>query len=259
LEPYEAAYIDWTSVVSGALVGTAIIATLAAFGSALGLSVTSPYIGRGFSAAAIAVGIALWTAWIIISGNLAAGYIAGRMRHLATDVTVEEAEFRDGSHGLIAWAITTILVSLMTFFIISAPHKATPGTGYSLDDHARYVGDQLIRGDRAEPPYPEETHKEVASLLQTAETRPLSTDDRAFLIRLVVAHGSAQPQAEARVDSAIADVKDTANEARKLGVLAGFLVAAALAIGAAAAWWAATVGGVQRRDYRGISIFTRWR
>jgi hypothetical protein len=255
-----APYMDWGAVFSGALVGIAVIATLTAFGSAVGLSLTSPYLGRGLSAYGTAVAIAIWTMWVVISGHLAAGYLAGRLRHASVDTSRDEAELRNGAHGLIAWALTTIIVALLTAFAIFGGEKALNPNASQTTDHAQYVADQLLRGERLEPPYDVGRHREVASVLRTVSLPGgVKADDKAYLIRIVTARGADNAEAERQVDAAIADVKAGADALRKGGVLVGFLTAASLAIGAAAAWWAAKVGGAHREDYRGISVLTRWK
>jgi hypothetical protein len=252
-------YIDWTSVVAGALVGIAIIATLTAFGSAVGLSLTSPYQDQSTIGFGIAVAITIWTMWVVISGHIAAGYIAGRMRHIGVDTSVEEAEIRNGAHGLVAWAITTILVAALTAFAMFGGTHAVTNNTSRAGDHVDYVADQLLRSDRPDATYNEGLHREVASVLRTAaHGGKLSDQDKTYLVRLVAARGTANGDAAQRVDAAIADVKNTTDKERKIGVLVGFLTAASLAVGAAAAWWAARIGGKHRLDYRGISVFTRW-
>jgi hypothetical protein len=253
-------YMDWGAVVAGALVGIAVIATLTAFGSAVGLSLTSPYLGRGFSAYGTAVAIAIWAMWVVISGDIAAGYLAGRLRHASVESSRDEAELRNGAHGLVAWALTTIVVALLTAFAVFGGAKAVSSNAPQTADHAQYVADQLLRGERLEPPYDQGRHREVASVLRTASLPGgVNADDKAYLVRIVTARGADNAEAERQVDAAIADVKAEADALRKGGVLIGFLTAASLAIGAAAAWWAAKAGGAHRLDYRGISALTRWK
>jgi hypothetical protein len=82
----------------------------------------------------------------------------------------------------------------------------------------------------------------------------LNDDDRAYLARLVSDEtGLNQADADARVDMAItglnqarANAMRLAERARKFGILITFLTAASLAVGAAACWWAATIGGRHR-------------
>jgi hypothetical protein len=259
VETAPASYIDWAAVIAGALVGIAIVATLTAFGSAVGLSLASPHLGRGSAAYGAAVAIAIWTMWVIISGHVAAGYIAGRMRHMTVETSPDEAEIRNGSHGLVAWAITTIVVTVMVAFAVLGADRAIGSAAARQEDHPARVADRLLHGEQAGAAYNEGLHREVAAILRAAShTGKVTGDDKAYLVGLA-SHGTVRADAEQRVDAAIVDVKDRADAERKLGVLVGFLTAASLAVGAAAAWWAARIGGSHRLNYRGVSIFTRWR
>jgi hypothetical protein len=258
VETAPSSYIDWAAVIAGALVGIAIVATLTAFGSAVGLSLTSPYLGRGAVAYGTAVAIAIWTMWVVISGHIAAGYIAGRMRHVTIETSPEEAEIRNGAHGLVAWAITTIIVTVIASFAIFGGARALDNAAARNEDYPARVADRLLHVEQAGANYNEGLHREVATILRAASHKgKITTDDKAYLVGLA-SHGTARADAEQRVDAAVADVKDRADAERKIGVLVGFLSAASLAVGAAAAWWAARIGGAHRLDYRGISIFTRW-
>lgn len=52
----------------------------------------------------------------------------------------------------------------------------------------------------------------------------------------------------ANIDKAKADVAKAADSARRLGIIAAFLLAASMLVSAAAAYWAATLGGSHRDD-----------
>jgi hypothetical protein len=77
----------------------------------------------------------------------------------------------------------------------------------------------------------------------------MSSTDRTYLAELVAARtGLAPAEAAKRVDDTIVQLKDATNRARKMAVLLGFMTAATLLLGAAAAWWGASVGGRNRDD-----------
>ena len=229
------------------------------FGTGIGLSMTSPYLGEGTSGKTAALAIGSWTLWVVISSYLAGGYIAGRMRHRTYDSTQHESEIRNGAHGLTSWALATLLGGILTAVLASgiAQHSGgtTPAGG---TDHARYVADMLLRQERPGA-FDEGLHHEVATVLATgAVAGKLAAPDRAYLVNVVTQRGTPSADAERRVDAAVTDVRDTANAARRTGVLVAFFTAVALAVGAAAAWWAATLGGKHRDENTGLSVFTRW-
>ena len=85
----------------------------------------------------------------------------------------------------------------------------------------------------------------------------MEQDDRDYLVRLVEARsGLAQPDAEHRVDQAIAQAKDAIAKARRGTVILTFMIACSLLLGLPAAWLAAASGG-QHHD--GSVVHRFWR
>jgi hypothetical protein len=120
----------------------------------------------------------------------------------------------------------------------------------------------MLRADRANPAgYDEPLHKEVATVLAAYATGVnLTAEDALYLTRVTQAHsGIAQPEAEKRVSAAVQQVRDNANAARRTGVMVAFLTAVSLAVGAAAAWAAAALGGRHRDEGVDASDMFRWR
>src|SRR3954447_17166196 len=107
-------YADWAAILAGAFVASAVSITLLSFGSALGLGVISPYRGSGVSGTGLVIAAGLWLCWVQISGFLAGGYLAGRLRRRLGDASEHEVEVRDGSHGLIVWGLGTVALALAT-------------------------------------------------------------------------------------------------------------------------------------------------
>jgi len=75
----------------------AVALVLLTFGSAVGLSLTSPFQGEGVSAAGFAIAVGLWFVWVQVSSFMAGGYLAGRMRRRLWIGTEHEVEVRDGA------------------------------------------------------------------------------------------------------------------------------------------------------------------
>jgi hypothetical protein len=57
---HDRSYVDWGAIFAGTMIATSISVVLTGFGSAIGLSMTSPFEGKGFSGVVIAVAIGLW-------------------------------------------------------------------------------------------------------------------------------------------------------------------------------------------------------
>jgi hypothetical protein len=95
--------ISWSAVVAGALTAIAVAFIVISLDSGIGLAVASPY-GSGPSATTLTVAGAIWLVFAQAVGYAVGGYVAGRVRN---DLVAgpDEARFRDGTHGLVAWAI----------------------------------------------------------------------------------------------------------------------------------------------------------
>ncbi|WP_428683530.1 hypothetical protein [Reyranella sp.] len=130
--PVEAApfrYLDWGPVILGALGAAAMSVVLLAFGSALGLSVVSPYPYAGISAKGAAILAAVYLALVMVASFAAGGYIAGRMRSPWRTTDETESHFRDGAHGFGVWSIGVLLGAALAASgvgaVVSAAGKAT--------------------------------------------------------------------------------------------------------------------------------------
>lgn len=106
-------YLDWGPVILGALGAAAMSIVLLAFGSALGLSVVSPYAYAGISARGAAILAAVYVALVMVASFAAGGYIAGRMRSPWRTTDETESHFRDGAHGFGVWSIGVLLTAAL--------------------------------------------------------------------------------------------------------------------------------------------------
>lgn len=122
-------YLDWGPVILGALGAAAMSVVLLAFGSALGLSVVSPYPYAGISGKGAAILAAVYLALVMVASFAAGGYIAGRMRSPWRTTDETESHFRDGAHGFGVWSIGVLLGAALAAsgvgVVVSAAGKAT--------------------------------------------------------------------------------------------------------------------------------------
>jgi len=287
VEQDKGSFVDWPAIIAGAVLASAISFVLFAFGTALGLSLTSPYPREGVSVTTFGIVLALWVLWVLVSSLAAGGYLAGRMRRRHS-LNSHETEMRDGSHGLLVWAVSILAGALMaTWTATGAVNKAADAAGglvsasaqgvmtaiSSTSDPMGYVTDTLFRTAPATTPTGPADAEARATAAQQAgriiARNALATEfdagDRTYLSQLVSqATGLPEPEATNRVNQAIeqmnalaAEARAAAEKARKFTLLLAFLTAASLAVGAAAAWWAATLGGDhrdQRREFAGWSM-----
>jgi hypothetical protein len=248
-------FLQWTPVIAGALVASALSLVLIAFGSAIGLSIlsSSPTWRDASPALAVLSGLFLLLTAIVSFGL--GGYVAGRLRERWHQSAHDDVvEFRDGTHGVVAWAVAVVITGLVA--AVSATAIASRGvqpatspvatTGepliaYELDRLFR-AGQRPLEGDLTY------TRAEAGRLLLAATgRRGIAPEDRTYLVRLVAARtGIPQPDAERRVDDAITGAATAVHKARRSAVILAFATAVALLVGAAAAWYASCVGGRHR-------------
>src|SRR6185436_14071537 len=85
------------------------------------------------------------------------GYAAGRLRLPIESITADEREFRDGVHGLIVWAIATLVTALLLGFVALGASRLAAPSGGDAGPAASVGGENIIALDldrlfRADPP-----------------------------------------------------------------------------------------------------------
>jgi hypothetical protein len=111
--------------------------------------------------------------------------------------------------------------------------------------------DTLFRTDRKLVDTDIEYHRAEAAriLLKSSGHSGVSTEDRAYLAVLAGRQAGVGPdEAQARADRAIGESRDELRRAREAAVLQAFMIAAALLVGAAVAWFSAFEGGLDRLE-----------
>jgi hypothetical protein len=218
-----------------------------------------------------------------IGAFMAGGYVAGRMRSRWHE-TGHEADFRDGFHGGLVWAVGVVIGAAL--FLATAGSVAKTGTevaggaasvaSASTNDPMDAVLDTMLRpttvaqtatsppaaaspnsppsaGSPTTPraraaPSGDDTRHEMSRILASSVAKgSFSTQDRAYLAQLVSQRtGMPQQEAEKRVDEAVTAARQAADKARRAAILTGFVTAASLVLSLGAAWWAAMRGGHHR-------------
>jgi hypothetical protein len=251
-------YVNWAPVIAGAIAAAALALVLHTFAAAIGLAVSST--APTWRDASIA--LVLLSGLYLILAALAAfglgGYVAGRLRTRWTSTaTTDEIDFRDGTHGLLVWALAVVLTALLAFATATAATRlaapsggnAGPTTSVGGENIIAYDLDRLFRAERrpadTDMTY---TRSEAARILLTSSSHDgVTAEDRGYLTRLVAARtGLAANDAQARVNAIIESARNNINRARRSGVILAFMAGTAALLGAAAAWFAACAGGRHR-------------
>jgi hypothetical protein len=267
-----ASFVEWGAVFAGAVLAAALSFVLLTFGTAIGLSAASPWPNSGLSAGVIASLAVFWAIAQQIGSLMAGGYVAGRMRSRWLE-SGHEAEFRDGLHGGLVWAVAVLISAFLVFAtagLIARTGADVAGKAAasvaSTGDPMDLVLDSMLRPTSAAAAPPaagapattprtrsanasDDVRPEISRLLARAvASGSIGTENRTYLAQLVAQRsGISQQEAEKRVDEAVNAARTAADKARRATVLTGFVTAAGLILSFAAAWWAALKGG-QHRD-----------
>jgi hypothetical protein len=275
--------VSWGAIFAGAAAAAGLSLVLFILGSGLGLAAISPWSYN--SAAAIGITTILWISFTQLAASAVGGYMAGRLRTKWASIHSDEVYFRDTAHGLLAWAVATLLTAMLAGGAARAVMsgaidagagvaKATAVAGAagaagaareSADSGLNpvdYFSDMLLRSEKAPADagganVRAEVVRIFASGLQAGS---LATDDRAYLAQVAAARtGIPLPDAEKRVDevytkvstnvaNARAKAREAADTARKATAGAALWMTVALMLGAFVASLAATFGGKLRDD-----------
>jgi hypothetical protein len=228
--------------------------------------------------------------WLIVTQWVSAalgGYIAGRLRTRWIGTHVHEVFFRDTAHGLITWAVATILVVAVSASSVmsavgaagraagagaaagatamaggpgSEPGRMSPNNAPNANSSiSPYEIDKLFRSAPSGGPASlADTRMETAHIAANAFVNgSVSAADRGYLVEQVSARtGASQADAQARVDSFISAItqaqeklKADADAARKAAAEASIYLALSLLIGAFIASISAALGGRIRDEH----------
>jgi len=256
---------SWPSIIAGAFVAASATVILLALGSGIGFASVSPWPNHGASVTSFAITTAIWlivTQWI--SAALG-GYIAGRLRTRWLGTHVHEVFFRDTAHGLITWAVATILVAIVATGTVKSAVGEAGRTVADADAAAAnspvsaYEIDKLFRSSNSGGGASSaDTRVETAHIVANAfVSGSVSDADRTYLIEQVAARtGATRADAEARVDGFLAAVTQAqaklraeADSARKAAAQASLYLALSLLIGAFIASVSAALGGRIRDEH----------
>ena len=244
-------YVEWSAIAAGAVVALAVSFVLLTFGAAAGLSAVSPWTSTTATVVSVSMGTALWMLLSYVWAFSIGRYLSGRMRHRVSSVQ-SEVDFRDGTHGLLVWALAMTLAAAVAAIGISGSDRTV---SISERQPMASVLDTLLRPATQRPDAKtDDIRPQVARLL--AQAQPIAsaatsatTASRAQLNQLVAARiGISEVDADKRVTEASTDLQLAVTTARKMAIVLAFFTAASLLVAGAAAWVAAELGGKHRDE-----------
>lgn len=322
IDTSQPAYIDWSAVIGGTVIASAMSLMLYAFGASIGLYVAQPWAHSETTTTAISMAAIIFVALAYLYSMAMGSYFAGRLRPRHS-IGTDEARFRDGASGLVVWAASLLIgVVIASNAVIgtvdraaSATSTAMSGISTAVSPLAQKAVDDLLRApqtttttetavnnpapanpapapvaeaeseanpaaDNAEPaatqtPATTPAPTTVATQQTTTTETPVLTEqqsdqifrivarslsngeisdaDKAYLSTILERKLGYEPEEAAnavnqKLDAAIAETKETLEEAKETTAFAGFWTAVVVLLSALASWWAASLGGAHRDE-----------
>jgi hypothetical protein len=260
-------YINWSSVIAGAIAAAALAFVLHSFAIGIGLSVSSTAPTWRDASFALVFMSGLYLLLVAVLSYGFGAYVASRLRPRDA-LTGVDVEFRDGMHGLLVWALATLLSGLIAFAAaqlipqLAAPSGSSHGPSASVgaENIVAYDIDRLLRSDRRPPGDTTAMRAEVGRILLTASShRGMLADDKAYLTHLVAQQTGLGPtDAQTRVNDVTARAKQNLDRARRVALLIAFMAGAAALIGGVAAWYAAVAASRHREGVASVHPILDW-
>ena len=268
-----ASAVSWPAVLAGGLTAIAATLILLMVGAGLGFSAMSPWAHQGASASTLAVATVIWLIVVQWIASALGGYVAGRLRTTWTGIHGDEVFFRDTAHGLLSWALATLVGAVLLGSTVSAivgagargvgaaAAGAATAAGAAVGPVSQYELDALLRPAQPAAAGVDGTATQIGPEVLRILTNGITAGevpaaDRTYLSQIVaVRAGIPAEDAQRRVDQAIergkqaaTRVREAAETARKTAARTSLFGALALLIGAFVASAAAAHGGRLRDE-----------
>ncbi|MGZ3241431.1 MAG: hypothetical protein ACXWJK_14365, partial [Burkholderiaceae bacterium] len=200
--------VSWGAVFAGAAAAAALSLILLILGVGLGLSAISPW---SYDVSAIGTSTIIWLVFIQLVASGVGGYLAGRLRVKWMSVENDEVYFRDTAHGLLTWAVASLIAAALMASAIravasgaidvgnGASHAVAStvgtssqptGSNNSLDSMTNpmdYYSDMLLRTDQPVPDTNRAALRGEVNKIFLADLRhnKLTQEDKNYLSHLV--------------------------------------------------------------------------
>lgn len=275
--------VSWGAILAGAAAAAALSFILLILGMGLGLSSVSPY---QYNSAPLGTASIAWIAFMQLAASGIGGYMAGRLRVKWASIHNDEVYFRDTAHGLLAWAVATLVTVAVLAGGARAALSGAIDTGAAVAQAAApvasaagasagasagqgrgnsYFADMILRAPDGEVASDAQRAEINRILLTDLAAGKISGENRTYLAQVVAKRtGLTQAEAEQRVDLVYAQATQAANEAkakalaaaeeaRKAAAHSALWMFVALLLGAFVAAISAITGG-RSRDHARVII-----
>jgi hypothetical protein len=144
--------VSWGAIIAGGVAAAALATILMTLGAGLGLIAVSPWRGEGASATGIGIGVIVWSIIVEVAAFGVGGYLAGRLRTKWANIHGDEVYFRDTAHGMVTWALGTLVFVALSLSAAGQIARTTAEAGLAAGGAAAGgAGAMMAAGPGAGP------------------------------------------------------------------------------------------------------------
>src|SRR5829696_8473323 len=123
-------HLQWGPIIAGAIAAAALATVLHAFAAAIGLAVSSTAPTWRDASIGLWILSGVYLILVALASYGLGGYIAGILRErFGTTARADEIELRDNVHGLLVWAIATLITAFLLLAAASASTRLAAPSG----------------------------------------------------------------------------------------------------------------------------------
>jgi hypothetical protein len=246
----EPSAVAWGAIIAGAVVAVVTSLLLLMLGSGLGLVATSPWSADTGTAQALGIGAIVWLIVMQLLSAALGGFVGGRLR-TRWSASADEVFFRDTAHGLLVWAVATLVTATLFAGVAASVIRgavqagaAASGLGAAalrtaastqsealkgavtapmaarddLPPRSAYYADLLLRSDKpTTEPENAQLRAELGRLIAAGAAQGnASKTDSDYMAQTIAARtGMSQTEAQQRVQSVMTQAKQEAAQAQQ--------------------------------------------
>jgi len=140
-------YIDWRAVIAGAILAAGVSFTLLAFGSGIGLAISSTAPTWRDSSPWLWLLSGVFLIFVALCAFGIGGYAAGRMRWPARLAASPESAFRDGMHGLFVWGLAILLTAVLALVGAAFAARTAAPSGGTAGPASSIAGENILANE----------------------------------------------------------------------------------------------------------------
>ena len=142
---YEAP-VSWGAIIAGVFTALATSMVLTTLAAGFGLSLATPGVAAGEGVRGFSPESGAWMVAVQAISASFGGFIAGRLRTQWSSIHNDEAHFRDTAHGLVVWAVSTVIGVALAAMVLAPLAGAASEVAANAPAAPAPTADEIARG-----------------------------------------------------------------------------------------------------------------